>query len=497
MIGGPERTRAGTAADVVANNGARRPPLIGVVLLVAAGCLVLVLAADRIARGVAAIQSPVEAMYGESIIYAQAARLLHGVPLYQPLDRPPFTVAAYTPLYYVLVAGLQLLPLPPFVPGRVLSFAAMLVAVLIVGWLAARRTGDRRAGLFAGLLFVAFGFPGDFPWFAFYKEDLLGVALSLATLAVLDHGSDRRHAACAGAWAGLAFLTKQTLVAAGVAGFAWLWFRNRRSAMVFAAVALTVGLAPCMLLAWLNPAFIDNTVLANLNPSSSEILVAHLDALRRSQGVIVALALLPVLLGVLPWRQWIRDPLVPFWLLTLLLLPLGLAKVGSNTNYWIDFAAVSAVLCTRGVWLLVLGTGVPQMGRVAASVALVAFLASPKWQPAPAFSLQTIVDRMVHPDESQAAEFARVLERVRAEPRGVYSEPLDIVVLAGREILMEPYIFSILNSESRWDASRAVRQICSGEIGLVVLDHPLEGGDWLTDGYLHWPVPSWTHCARR
>jgi hypothetical protein len=489
MISRPERTRNSTTSAVLANGGATRLRLTGVVLATAVGCLLVLLAGDRIIRAVAAIESPVEAMYGESIIYDQAARLARGEALYQPLDRPPFTVAAYTPFYYVLVAAVQPLALPPFLPGRVVSFASALVAAVVVGWLAARRTSDRRAGFVAALLFMAFGFPGDFPWFAFVKEDMFGVALSLIALAVLDHGSDRRHAAWAGALAGLAFLTKQTFVAVGVAGVAWLWFRTRPSAIVFAAIAFAVGLVPCLLLAWSNPAFIDNTILANLNPSRSEILRSNLDVLWRSQGVLVVLALLPVLVGVLPLRKWLQDPLVPFWLLMLLLLPIGLAKVGSNTNYWIDFAAVSAVLCTRGAWLLAFRSEAPRLGRVAASVALLALLASPKWQPAPAISLETIVDRMARPDERQAAEFARVLERVRAEPRGVYSEPLDIVVLAGRELLMEPFIFSILNRDGRWDASRAVQQICSGEIGLVVLDHRLEGPYWLTDDYPHWPAP--------
>jgi hypothetical protein len=489
MISGPERTRVGTASDIRAKGGALIARRIGVLLVAAVGCLLVLLAGDRIIRGVAAIHSPVEAMYGESIIYDQAARLVRGEALYQPLDRSPFTVAAYTPLHYVLVAALQPLALPPFMPGRVLSFASALVVAVLVGWLAARRTIDRRAGLFAALLFVAFGFPGDFPWFAFYKEDMFGVALSMVALAVLDHGSDRRHAAWAGALAGLAFLTKQTFVAVGLAGVAWLWFRNRPSAGAFAIVAFTVGLLPCLLLALSNPAFTENTILANLNPSRGEILRSNLVVLWRSQGVLVVLALLPVVLGVLPARQWLQDPLVPFWLLTLLLLPVGLAKVGSNTNYWIDFAAATTVLCTRGIWLLALRSGAPLLGRVAASVALVALLASPAWQPAPSISLQTAVDRIAHPDERQAAEFARVLERVRAEPRGVYSEPLDIVVLAGRKLLMEPFIFSILNGEGRWDAANAVHQICSGEIGLVVLDHRLEGPDWMTHNYLHWPVP--------
>ena len=65
-------------------------------LVVAVACVLLLMAADRVVRAVAAIQRPVEAMYGESIIYDQAARLVRGEPLYQPLDQSPFTVAAYS-----------------------------------------------------------------------------------------------------------------------------------------------------------------------------------------------------------------------------------------------------------------------------------------------------------------------------------------------------------------------------------------------------------------
>ena len=89
------------------------------------------------------IQRPVEAMYGESIIYDQAARLVRGEPLYQPLDQSPFTVAAYTPLYYAVVAGLQMLGLPGFSPGRVASFVAGLCAAVLVWQLTWRRTADQ------------------------------------------------------------------------------------------------------------------------------------------------------------------------------------------------------------------------------------------------------------------------------------------------------------------------------------------------------------------
>jgi hypothetical protein len=469
--------------------GTSRWPWPGGALVVAVVCLLLVLAVDRIARGIAAIQLPVEAMYGEAIIYDQASRLARGEALYQPLNRPPFTVTAYTPLYYALVSVLQWLGGIGFGPGRVVSFGAGIASAIVVGRLATRRTHDRRAGLFAALLFVALGFPGDYPWFAFYKEDMLGAAMSLCAIAVLDGGTDRRRAVSAGGLAGLAFLSKQALVAAGVAGFAWLWGRNKTSAVAFAATFAVIGAGPCLVLAVSNDAFLDNTVRANLNPARTDILLSNLAIVGQYQGVVLALTLLPIVSGALPFRRWLQDPLVAFWLVSMVLLPVGLAKVGSNWNYWIEWAAASAVLGTRGVWLLVLEGGAPGFGRIAASGALLALLASPRWLPPPADNLGTVLDRTLHPDQRQAAEFAQVLERVRSEPRGVLAEPLDIVTLANREILMEPFIFSILNSEGEWDASPVVRQICGGQIGLLVLDHPLDGSVWQTHDYFHWPLP--------
>ena len=428
-------------------------------------------------------------MYGEAIIYGQAARLLHGEALYQPLDRPPFTVTAYTPLYYTFAAGIRDLAGPGFGPGRALSLGAGLVAASLVGYLAARRM-TRGAGIFAALLFIGLGFPGDYPWFAFYKEDILGVAFSLAAMAILEHGTDgRRSTLFAGALAGLAILTKQTFVAASVAGFLWLVWRRSTNAMTFAATVLVVAGLPCLWLSLSADGFLANTIRANLNPSQTDILVSNLEIFRRYQGLPLVIAVLPVLSGALPWRVWLRDPLVMFWLVSLLLLPVELAKVGSNWNYWIESAAATAVLATRAVWQLVLAVELRLSVALAASTAVLALCATPWWLPPPAEDLWTMLARTSAPDQRQVTEFAGVLDRVRSEPRGVLAEPLDIVTLADREVLFEPYIFSILEREGQWDSTSLVQRICAGQFGLLVLDHPLEGPDWQYQGYAHWPVP--------
>jgi hypothetical protein len=459
------------------------------VLVGLVGCVLVLLSIDRVVRGLVAVQRTVEAMYGEAILYGQAARLLRGEPLYLPLDQPPFTVTAYTPVYYVLAAGMRALAGPGFGPGRVLSLGAGLLAAVLVGFLAARHL-SRAAGVFAAVLFVGLGFPGDYPWFAFYKEDMLGVTFSLAAIAVLEHSGDRRRTqVAAGVLAGLAFLTKQTFVAAGVAGLVWLVWRRPGYALTFGGTLALVAGLPCVLLALTSDGFLANTLGANLNPARPNILLSNLAILGRYQAAALVIAVLPALSGALSWRQWLRDPLVLFWLVSLMVLPVELAKVGSNWNYWIELAAATAVLATRGVWRLTLGVGPPAFGRAAASIALVCLLATPVWLPRPAEDLSALVGHALSPDQRQATEFAGVLERVRTAPGSVLAEPLDILALADREILFEPYIYSILWREGQWDASSVVLQICGGQVGLLVLDHPLEGPDWEYQGFTHWPEP--------
>src|SRR5205823_2011668 len=118
-----------------------------------------------------------------------------------------------------------------------------------------------RAGLLAGLLFLGLGLgagaapPGallslllsgpavasEHPspaWSALYKEDLLGIALSVGAVAILAQRRSIGTVVLAGALAGLAILTKQTFVAASLAGAWWLWRLDRRLALIFAAVDL-------------------------------------------------------------------------------------------------------------------------------------------------------------------------------------------------------------------------------------------------------------------
>src|SRR5436309_1273277 len=65
--------------------------------------LLTALSIGQLNSSVAQLPKLGEVQFGEALIYAQSFRLLHHEPLYQPLDRAPFTIALYTPLYYYVV----------------------------------------------------------------------------------------------------------------------------------------------------------------------------------------------------------------------------------------------------------------------------------------------------------------------------------------------------------------------------------------------------------
>jgi hypothetical protein len=471
--------------------------------LAALGGMLLLLTLARLTVGVATVWEPREVEFGEAILYDHAARLLRGEPLYQPLDRPPYTVAAYTPLYYWLVAGARAVAGPGFGPGRALSLAAGLVAAGCVAALAARRVQDVRAGLFAALLFLGLGFAGaPAPWFALYKEDLVGLALSLGSVVLLAGGRTAARVAGSAVLAGLAVLTKQPFAAMAAALALWLWLADRRRAVLFALTAVAV-VAPVVLGYEAGTgAFFANVVFAHAVPFTRQALLYNLDYLVRFQGgpLLIAAVYLVLLARGRARRRPGDGLLVSYWGATCLLV-VGLARVGSNHNYWIPLAAATAVVVTGSVWdvlasVRAVSEGAGRTGRTGArrpgttllaalfSICLLgANVAVAGWRLGRSTLRATLV---VAPPP--AGELDRLVARVRAEPSEVVANPADVIVLAGRELTLEPYFLTLEYSQGTWDVGPLVRRICAGEIGLLVLDQPLE-----TDTTYHdvafWPAP--------
>jgi hypothetical protein len=450
-------------------------------LLVLLCALLAGVCVGRLADSLRLIGQPGELEYGEAILYAHAGRLLRGEPLYQRFDGPLYTVTAYTPLYYGVAAGLRAAVGPGFGPGRVVSLVSALAASTLLGLVAARTARHPGAGVLAALIFLTLGFPGRAPWYALYKEDVLGVTLSIGAIALLLRGTAARQVVFAGALAALAFLTKQTLLAATAAAIFWLWWRDRRQAAIFVATWLAIVSATATALELSSHAFISNTLLAAAVPNSLEAIQSNLSLFVSVQAGSLVLACGYVLKRLRSRFSPRADLFVLYWGASVVPL-VGLAKVGSNSNYWIEFAAATAVLASLELWavrrdqvLRSSSIGAPRAMLLAGAMVLAA-------------STPPIV-RVIGIKPNQSPELESVVARVNSEPRDVLADPLDVVALANRDILLEPYDFAIWLNEGRWDAQPLIHRICGGEIGLLVLDNTIDAAGPIYQGYPHWPQP--------
>ncbi|MBI4213520.1 MAG: hypothetical protein HY534_04355 [Chloroflexi bacterium] len=480
-----------------------------VVTTISALLFVIVLA--QLSSTLSVIFTVQELQYGESIIYDQAARVLRGEPLYLPHDRPPYSHTAYTPLYYWLVAELQGLLGPGFLPGRILTCIAGLATGGAIGYVVAQRTGSRWAGGLGAFLWLALGlpwvyptgvfYPGDplrtlsanvfaqvqpaYPNLPLYKEDLLGVALSVASIALLVRGRSPNLVYGAAILAALAFLTKQTYVSAGLAGALWLWGVDQKLAARFAAVGGGLTLGVSLALEVTSGAYFENVLFANVNAIRLDVLAANLPTLVQFQAGPALLA------AYFTLRQLRRDRasedglLAYFWMAS---LPptIGITRVGSSSNHWMILAASSVLLAALLVWRHLTSNPRPLTRFLLPVLPLLItlFLVSPlvgasRMRP----SLPP------PPDPVFAREYAALVERVRVEPRGVLAHVLDVVVQGDHPILLEPYVFSVLLGQGHWDPGPLVRRICTGQVGLLVFVNPLELGTGSYHGDPYWPLP--------
>ncbi len=453
------------------------------------GCLILAVAVGRVGRGLMAVAEPGEVAFGEAILYDHAARILRGEPLYQPVGLPPYTIAAYTPVYYAAAAVLQAIAGPGFAPGRLLSIVAAVVAVGLVGRFTADVTESPRAGLLASVVFLALGFPGRYPWWSLFKEDILGVALTLGAVVLLYRTKQPGSRALAGLVAGLAILTKQTFVAAAAAGVVWLWWTDRRGVAAFALSVAATVVAVAAFLELTTGAFLANTVLANAVPFTWDVFALNASTMLRYQWGPLLLAAIAVG-SLLRQRRPAGKLAALYWLASFVPL-VGLARAGSNHNYWIELAGASAVLAAAILWGVLRG-GATHRAEAGALVAWLA-LGGTVLGVLPLYRSSAVpilsVARSI-PNPAQSAALEAVVARVRRDPGETLADPLDVVALAGRTVQFEPYFFSILYSEGQWSPDPLIREICSGSIDLLVLDSPLESsGRGTYHGYAYWPAP--------
>jgi hypothetical protein len=423
------------------------------------------------------LSQPLEELtYGESWLLDGARQVARGEGLYAPADQVPLMQIAYTPLYYVLVGGLQrLIGDNGYTLGRLVSLIATLVGASALAASLRRLTGKWLFGLLGAGLFLTQNLT-LLLWSSQHRVDPLALGLTLLGLALFTYG----RLTSAAVLFVLAFFTKQTFIVAPIAATIALW-PCRKRVLRFGGIVVGGILAGIAIAQWLSQGwFWWHVVTSNANQPDLITFSILMGSFMQYNGLPVLAALASLVLPAQPGERVWRA----YFIGALLTLP-SIAKLGASSNYWLELTAATAVLLVLAAHHL---SQWPATRLVAPTVLVGALLvAVPGYQATAMDVTQITLDALEPPtphylsfvgDESAAAPYrvdARFVDFVAQQPGDLLTDNSGLAVAAGKRVMYEFQIFQLLQAEGYWSEQPILHAVARRQFALVALMHPLDG----------------------
>lgn len=438
------------------------------------------------------LRFPGELDYGEGIVWGQMRLMVAGRG-YGAIDGLPAIVFHYPPVFHMLTAALSgVTGLDQLFVGRSVSLASTLFIGVFAGLIAAKTVrADETVrtavvcGLVAGLTIFCFS-PIAY-WAHFMRVDMLSIALSFAGLFVAMNALTRPPLIVVSAALFVAAVyTKQTSIVAPAAVFLTFLLLRPRLAWLLAASCVVMGLVVLgALVLATDGGFLRHIILYNANRFDASRLGAILAAIVSHSLLVAAVMIgvaarwqerMPLYRGVgsvaAVRQRLLAAPGDAFFLLILVYAVLaffttfGIAKSGSNVNYFMEWMAALAILLgivARDAANAVFGVLPPPSKRLFANpvflpllIAVQAVLSAP------------LVDYSEHRSVARVAELKTLQAMVRSSRHPVISDDIVLLIRSGAAVQWEPAIFAELASTGTWDEKPFVERVKAGHFAFFV-----------------------------
>ena len=437
-----------------------------------------------------AIRYPFELFEPEGIVWQQAM-LIPGERMYGDINRFPFIVFHYPPLYHLMVRAVAALGFDPLASGRSISWLASLVSGATVASLAFRLSRNE-AGRLASLAGAA---TAGLTFFCFYpvvamsplmRVDMLAIALSFLGVwcATRSLRSDWLSYIAMVLFV-LAAFTKQTCLIAPLATVSVMVLVSPRRALKVFCFGLLLGGGVLASLNWITDGgFLRHLVLYNINRFSLGLAAREILG-QAPQSIFVVLALVSV---ITKWkllaieRAWknlasFRSDLASsetLQVMTIVTLYLGLStctlialgKSGGGLNYFVEWMGILSVtigtLVTAVIQrqLIKAECGAERSTTIAGLLLPILILVQMLLLPASRdFGLANL---------TQIHELDDLVARIKGASRPVLSEDMVLLMRAGKGVPWEPAIFNELASTGRWDERLILGMISTRAFAFVV-----------------------------
>ena len=421
--------------------------------------------------------------YGEGPILQIALNVARGGEIYPPVDRPPYLIASYVPLYYLLCALGVKLTGPTFLFGRLLSVLSALAIAACTALIVLDRTKHRFAAFLAAGLILAM--PHFMVWATLMRVDMLALAFSVAGLCFFLRGWR---------WVGipsfaLAALTRRTSIAG--MGAAFVGYARERG--LLAAVRL---FAAQMLLLF---ALIAAAVLATKGGLYHQLSLHTATSVGKAWTWEQLRSLLWVPGNPSPLKLWpayfVVTAIAALWsafhrpsrILLLYFLLAGAifltgGRIGSAHNYLLEPTAIGAMMFGI-MWAVLSRSSGP--GRTGLMLLAGLLAVQMTWTLLPPHLPETL--SILRP-RFDARASQRVIDRIRETGGPVLCEDTGLTLAAGEEPPLMPFEFAMMARAGALDPESVFEKVREGRYPLVVLRfNPLDpreidlhppGDDW-------------------
>lgn len=419
--------------------------------------------------------NPMPVNYSEDSILVMVMEILSGNSIYSPRQYSefPYNLSPYTPLYYYIVAIVDSITGISMFGGRLVATFSALFSAFLIAAISRKAGADKSLSLVGGLVFLSI-YP-VMRWAGLHRVDFTAIMFSLAGVYFLvsaNAGSKRIFAAALMFF--LAFMAKHSSVSAPAAAFLCLLFTNRKDAFRLAVSLFGLVIISLIVLSLSSGnGFLYCITATFKHPFSLSRLkvMASVYFLRLDFMVMIGLWVL----GGIYFRRKGLGLLMVWPILSIVQALLGVAKIGSGPNYFIEPAAALCIL-----WPVVMEK-VSEKSRALYGGAVFALAA--------AIVAGFVQHRGIHvADISSIFRSAQKHESmvmpadiINRYSNGKYvlaQYPMIVLGTNARPASNDPLTFSVLARVGAWDQSGMLERLENGDISLVITDNilPIEKG---------------------
>jgi len=411
--------------------------------------------------------------FGEGYLANMSLELVKGNDVYGPIDEAPYIVNSYPPLYPLVTGLITSITGPSMIPGRFIS-SISLMGILLMSFMLLRRmkTSLSVALIIPGVLLV---FPWVLRWSVVVRVDTFGIFLALAGIYFWMRSGNIRDGIIASVLFGLAALTKHSLLSAPAACIIYaLLTRDSRALtripVVIGMIALPYIIAGLITGGGIFRHLFEYTANAWFMDRFTMGFAEYVKSTWILQFMAIAAMITP---GVTSGQKRLFTLYYMFTHLTLI----AYGFEGSDTNYYIEPILSTALLSGLLLnYLIAEGSSLadtktlPTGKTIGYGIILVVLIVGRFLNPlieSSAFQ----VHRMTPERLSRGIELIRL---ANATPGQILSEDASITFAAGKDVVFQPYIMSLLQRTGKWDQTDFVNTIRNREYSAILLRVNLE-----------------------